>query len=52
MRCPDCDSPSPRLHPAVQCEGEVAYICQNEFHGKYRSIESHKKESIQQRSAK
>ena len=26
LRCPTCDSPQPRLHPAVQYEGEVE-IC-------------------------
>jgi hypothetical protein len=30
-RCPDCDSPSPELHPAVQHEGEV-HVCANKFH--------------------
>jgi len=29
--CPTCDSPSPKLHPAVQHEGE-ARICSDAFH--------------------
>lgn len=29
--CPTCDSPSPKLHPAVQNEGEV-YLCHDSFH--------------------
>jgi hypothetical protein len=31
-KCPSCESPDPRLHPAVQAEGEVAYICPDSFH--------------------
>jgi hypothetical protein len=31
-KCPSCESPEPRLHPAVQAEGEVAYICSDSFH--------------------
>jgi hypothetical protein len=30
-RCPRCDSPSPELHPSVQCEGEVS-ICTDDYH--------------------
>ena len=30
-RCPRCDSPSPELHPAMQCEGEVQ-PCPHEWH--------------------
>ena len=30
-RCPDCNSPFPGWHPAVQFEGEVE-ICTNGFH--------------------
>lgn len=30
-RCPQCDSPAPHLHPAVQYEGEVS-TCTDEFH--------------------
>ena len=29
--CPRCDSPSPHLHPAVQCEGEV-HVCADAYH--------------------
>lgn len=30
-RCPVCNSPDPKLHPAVQHEGEVS-ICGDRFH--------------------
>ena len=30
-RCPRCDSPDPKLHPAMQHEGEVQ-ICSHTFH--------------------
>lgn len=30
-RCPTCNSPSPRLHPAVQFEGEVER-CSDAYH--------------------
>lgn len=30
-RCPVCNSPDPKLHPAVQHEGEVS-ICSAKFH--------------------
>jgi hypothetical protein len=30
-RCPRCESPEPRLHPAMQFEGEVQ-PCEHEFH--------------------
>ena len=30
-RCPICNSPDPKLHPAVQHEGEVS-ICGDQFH--------------------
>lgn len=30
-RCPSCSSPSPRLHPAVQHEGEVR-LCRDPWH--------------------
>lgn len=31
MNCPKCCSPSPELHPAIQCGGEVE-ICVDDFH--------------------
>jgi hypothetical protein len=31
-RCPSCDAPEPRLHPATQAEGEVAVICPDPYH--------------------
>lgn len=30
-RCPRCDSPTPRFHPAIQYEGEVS-ICRHPWH--------------------
>lgn len=33
-RCPTCNSPSPWLHPATQCEGEVLKECEDTFHKK------------------
>lgn len=35
MRCPTCDSPSPELHPAIQCGGEVE-VCHDPFHADAR----------------
>lgn len=32
-RCPTCDSPEPRLHPATQEEGEVVAVCRDPYHG-------------------
>jgi hypothetical protein len=32
-RCPTCEAPEPRLHPAIQADGEVAAICRNPYHG-------------------
>lgn len=31
-RCPTCDSPEPRLHPAIQADGEVTAICRDAYH--------------------
>jgi hypothetical protein len=39
-RCPGCDSPNPRLHPATQYEGEVAFICPNPWHTQLAPAES------------
>lgn len=36
-RCPSCDSPDPRLHPAMQLGGEVE-ICHDDFHGEHRHM--------------
>jgi hypothetical protein len=33
LKCPTCESPEPRLHPATQAEGEVTHICPDPFHG-------------------
>lgn len=41
--CPACGSPSPKLHPAIQSEGEVR-LCSHEFHsatGKSLATYSH-----------
>ena len=29
--CPTCDSPNPKLHPAIQHEGEVS-VCPDPWH--------------------
>jgi hypothetical protein len=33
MRCPTCQAPEPRLHPAVSGEGEVTRLCPDPYHG-------------------
>lgn len=33
LKCPTCESPEPRLHPATQAEGEVTALCPDPFHG-------------------
>lgn len=30
-KCPRCDSPNPKWHPAVQWEGEVQ-LCRHQWH--------------------
>lgn len=37
-RCPTCDSPNPKLHPAVQHEGEVE-MCRDPWHTPERAKE-------------
>lgn len=32
IRCPTCDSPDPRAHPAVSGGGEVTNICPDPYH--------------------
>ena len=32
LKCPTCESPSPRMHPATQAEGEVIALCPDPFH--------------------
>jgi hypothetical protein len=32
MKCPTCESPAPKLHPATQYQGEVTAICPDPFH--------------------
>lgn len=32
LKCPTCESPEPRLHPASQAEGEVTHVCPDPFH--------------------
>lgn len=34
MECPTCESPDPRMHPAISGGGEVTNICPDPFHGK------------------
>jgi hypothetical protein len=38
-RCPTCDSPEPKLHPAVQHEGEVQE-CRDPWHSRPRGVVS------------
>jgi hypothetical protein len=35
--CPTCQSPEPRLHPAVSGGGEVTHVCSDPFH--YRALD-------------
>lgn len=46
LKCPDCDSPKPALHPAVQFEGEVS-ICKNPFHGEPAAADVFTAETIE-----
>lgn len=36
-RCPRCDSPDPKLHPAMQFEGEVQ-PCEHPWHGEHAGM--------------
>lgn len=36
-RCPRCDSPAPKLHPAIQWEGEV-HLCNDPWHSRVHDL--------------
>lgn len=42
MKCPTCNSPSPHLHPAMNCGGEVQ-PCSDKFHTESNRTECKKK---------
>jgi hypothetical protein len=42
MKCPTCGSTKPSMHPAVSGGGEVTKLCQDDFHGIYRSLRAYR----------
>lgn len=42
MRCLTCGSTQPSMHPAVGGGGEVTKLCQDDFHGIYRSLRAYR----------
>lgn len=46
-KCPTCDSPDPRMHPATSSEGEVVAVCNDNFHS--RRPDTHGQPAPQQR---
>lgn len=45
-KCPRCDSPAPKLHPAMQFEGEVS-PCSHEYHGEgFKKLDTLNRQSV------